>query len=250
MTAGLLDCIVTPKQGQAIPDGAWFCADNGVFGKGYPGDDLWWAWVQTLPREHCRFVVAPDVVADAAATIIRSTPWLGRIRALGLPAAFVGQDGLQDLSVPWDDFDVFFIGGSTDWKIGPHARALAAEAKRRGKQVHMGRVNSLKRLDYAHLIGCDSTDGTFITFAPDANLPKMLRWLTAVHGPRVRIEARQGGHHVLCSACPPQPGQANLTPNNGPTFSIVYISADLRRAQVARDAHSATTTHKENARHE
>ena len=82
---------------------------------------------------------------DAAATLTRSAPFLPAIRALGYPAALVAQDGLEDLDVPWDDFDVLFIGGSTEWKLGPHARALAAEAKARGKGVHMGRVNSQRR---------------------------------------------------------------------------------------------------------
>ena len=56
-----------------------------------------------------------------------------------------------------------------------------AEAKRRGKHVHMGRVNSLTRLRYADHIGCDSADGTYLVFGPDVNLPKLLDWLTAVN---------------------------------------------------------------------
>jgi hypothetical protein len=180
MSAGLIDCIVTPKQGNRIPEGAMLCADNGCFGKGYPGDDAWFEWVKGLPHERVRFVVAPDVVADAAATLERSRPWLSVIRALGMPAAFVAQDGLEDLTVPWDEFDVLFIGGSTDWKLGEHAHALTVEAKRRGKWVHMGRVNSQVRLRRAALTGCDSADGTYIAFGPDANLPKVLGWLRNV----------------------------------------------------------------------
>lgn len=180
MSAGLIDCIVTPAQGNKIPEGAWICADNGCFGKGYPGDDAWWAWLQGLPADRCRFAVAPDVVADAAATLERSLPWLDRIRQLGIPAAFVAQDGLEHMEVPWDAFDVLFIGGSTDWKLGPHARALTAKAKELGKWVHMGRVNSQSRMTYALHTGCDSADGTFIAFGPDANLPKVLGWLRSV----------------------------------------------------------------------
>lgn len=177
MSAGLLACIVTPKQGNAIPDGALLCADNGCFGKGYPGDDAWWAWLQTLPAERVEFAVAPDVVGDAAATLTRSRPWLGKIRSLNIPAAFVAQDGQEALPVPWDEFDVLFIGGSTAWKLGLHAAGLTGQAKARGKRVHMGRVNSLQRLRYAKHIGADSADGTFLTFGPDQNLPKVLGWL-------------------------------------------------------------------------
>jgi hypothetical protein len=70
-----------------------------------------------------------------------------------------------------------FIGGSTEWKLGAEARALAALAKNRGLWVHMGRVNSLRRLRYAADIGCDSVDGTYLAFGPDQNLPTQLTWI-------------------------------------------------------------------------
>lgn len=175
--------IATPKQGNPVPPGAVWAADNGCFGKGYPGDEQWFDWLASFTAEQisrCAFAVAPDVVADAPATLERSLPWLPKIRALGYPAAFVAQNGQENLPVPWDAFDVLFIGGSTDWKLGPHARQLAAEAKAHGKHVHMGRVNSERRLQYAHAIGCDSADGTYIAFGPDLNLPDVLAWVRGV----------------------------------------------------------------------
>jgi hypothetical protein len=184
MSAGLLDCIVTPKQGNRIPDGARLCADNGAYGKGYPGDDAWWAWLQQLPADRCVFAVAPDVPFDAKATLTRSRPWLARIRSLGIPAAFAAQDGLKTLDVPWEEFDVLFLGGTTEWKLGRHARVLTAEAKAHGKRVHMGRVNSEQRIRYADAIGCDSADGTYIAFGPDLNLPSVLAWLRGVNDQR------------------------------------------------------------------
>lgn len=173
-----LGYIDTPAQGNRRPAGVSWCADNGCFGKGYPGDALWLAWLErnAYAAADCLFATAPDVVGNAAATLDRSLPFLPRIRALGYPAALVAQDGLEDLEVPWDEFDVLFIGGSTEWKLGAAARALTKEAKARGKWVHMGRVNSEKRYRYAHEIGCDSVDGTYLTFGPDTNLPKLLSW--------------------------------------------------------------------------
>lgn len=183
MSAGLLDCIETPKQGRdQVPPGARWCADNGCFGKGYPGDHAWWEWLDQHPgRDRCAFAVAPDVVADAVATLDRSLPWLPRIRGLGIPAAYVAQDGLEDHPPPWDALDVLFLGGTTEFKLGPIARAAAAEARARGKSVHMGRVNSEKRLRYAAAIGCDSADGTYIAHGPDVNLPHVLAWLRGVN---------------------------------------------------------------------
>lgn len=178
-----LGCIITPKQRLPVPTGAIWCADNGCFGKGYPGDAAWWAWLHQLPWPvtDCAFAVAPDVVGDAAATIARSRPWLQRIRRLGMPAAFVAQDGLDELPVPWSEFDVLFIGGSDAFKLGAAARELTAEAVSQGIPVHMGRVNSRKRLAYAHLIGCQTADGTYIRFGPDVNLPKAQGWARAVN---------------------------------------------------------------------
>lgn len=185
-----LGMITTPKQGNKHIPGVKWCGDNGCFGKGYPGDDAWFAWLQSLTpyAADCLFAVAPDVFdpaagkGDAVATLVRSAPWLPRIRALGYPAALVAQDGLEDLDVPWGTFDVLFIGGSTEWKLGPHAAALILEAKALGKLVHMGRVNSHERLLGAHLRGCDTADGTYIAFGPDVNLPDVLHWLRTVNG--------------------------------------------------------------------
>ena len=53
---------------------------------------------------------------------------------------------------------------------------IAKEAKRRGKWVHMGRVNSGRRKAIADLFECDTVDGTFMTFGPDKNLRRLLGW--------------------------------------------------------------------------
>lgn len=179
MAAGTLGFIDTPRQRNIRPPGVTWCADNGCFGTGYPGDDKWLQWLakNSVDAGSCLFATAPDVVGDAVETLKRSAPFLPKIRQLGFPAALVAQDGLENLTVPWDSFDVLFIGGSTDWKLGPEVRTLVAEARARRKWVHMGRVNSLKRYNYARSIGCDSVDGTFLKFGPKVNLPKLLSWL-------------------------------------------------------------------------
>ena len=181
MSAGLLGCMTTPAQGNVIPDGALYACDNGKFGKGWPGADRWFTWLEsTVTRygpDRCLWAVAPDVPFDAAGTLTESLPWLARIRALGIPAAFAAQDGCDQLGIPWDEFDVLFLAGSTEWKTGPIAERLAREAKGRGKTVHMGRVNSRQRLRTAEWFGCDTADGTYLAFGPDTNLPKLTGWL-------------------------------------------------------------------------
>ena len=186
MSAGLIGCMTTPAQGNKIPDGAMYAADNGKFGKGWPGAEQWFAWLtRTVARygaDRCLWAVAPDTPFDAAGTLAESLPWLARIRELGIPAAFAAQDGcdLIDGGIPWSQFDVLFLAGSTEWKIGPVACRLSEEAHARGKTVHMGRVNSRRRLQIADVYGCDSADGTFLAFGPDTNLPQLLDWLNEI----------------------------------------------------------------------
>lgn len=183
MAKGLIGQVITPATGNRLePDVDWI-GDNAVFGGAYPGDDAYIDWLFRYAdrADRCRFIVAPDVVCDADATWKRSAPMMGPIRTIGFPVGYVAQNGATADTLPWDQFDALFLGGDTEWKLGPEARALTAEAKTRGKHVHMGRVNSLRRLRYAQAIGCDSADGTYLAFGPDTNLPKLLGWLGAVN---------------------------------------------------------------------
>lgn len=195
MRSGPLGFIDTPGQRQARPGDVEWCADNGCFSKGFPGEAAWYAWLtrqaQQRDRSLCRFAVAPDVVGDAAATWERSAPWLPKIRELGLPAAFVAQNGLDVDTLDWSAFDVLFIGGDDEFKLGPAGREAIAAARAREIPVHMGRVNSYKRLAYAKSLGVSSCDGTFLRFHPTLNLDRVHEWfakLDSVPGPDERLE--------------------------------------------------------------
>ena len=184
---GHLGVILTPIS-HSRPDGQhWYdiekipvwCADNGCFSTTIPFDPevyLQWLWAMRRHRDRCLFATAPDVVGDAVATWARSTDWLGAIRILGYPAAYVAQDGLEHLAIPWERFDWLFIGGSTEWKLSSAVENLIDQAKRHGKKIHVGRVNSKRRFRKFATMGVDSADGTFLKFGPDINLPKLLSW--------------------------------------------------------------------------
>ena len=101
------------------------------------------------------------------------------IRALGYPVALVAQDGLEELHIARPKVDALFIGGTTEWNLGEGARQIAAEAKRRGVWVHMGRVNSLRRMRYAESIGCDSADGTVLKHDPNRPVQSWARHVRA-----------------------------------------------------------------------
>jgi hypothetical protein len=124
MRDGLIGYIDTPAQGNARPDDVTWCADNGCFSDKWDEAKWWKFLVDNAHRAHyCLFAVAPDVVGDAVATEARSAPWLAKIRDLGYPVAYVAQDGLEVLELPydgtdwWDAFDVLFIGGTTECNL-------------------------------------------------------------------------------------------------------------------------------------
>jgi hypothetical protein len=166
-----------------------WAGDNGRFAapeRWHDGDWLEWAAGLRKYRDNCLFMVAPDVVADAEATLALSLPYLPTIRQLGFKAAYVSQDGAYSEQLPWDAFDCLFVGGTNAWKLCEASYALVAEAKARGKWTHMGRVNSLQRMRACAVSGFDSCDGTFLKYGPDVNWPRLCSMLDDVNsGQRV-----------------------------------------------------------------
>lgn len=152
---------------------AWACDNDGYSGFDEGRFMAMLTKVNGLPG--CRFVAAPDVVADADATLLIYPRWAEIIREHGHPPALVAQDGLTVETTPWDDLDALFIGGTTEFKLGPVAEGISHEAKARGKYLHMGRVNSMKRIRIAARFGCDSVDGSGAARFPDSTLTPMLR---------------------------------------------------------------------------
>jgi hypothetical protein len=162
-----------------------WAADNGCYAKGAEFDAVRWLhWLDQAPRKGCLFATAPDVVADAVATLARSRPYLAQIREMGFPVAFVAQDGINDIQVPWDEIDALFIGGTTWFKYSGACREVVKAAKQQGKWTHVGRVNSYGRLCYCFGMGVDSVDGNDLAFGPDKNLVQLVKWLERLHRPR------------------------------------------------------------------
>jgi len=150
-----------------ISGGMSWAADNGVYSGAFDAE-TYLPWLESL-REYaatCLFVLAPDVVGDAVATLERYEQWAPKIRRLGFPVGFAAQDGIEALGLP-GEFDALFIGGTTAWKLGDGALWAIREAQRRGKHIHIGRVNWWRRYEYfAGLEGSDewTCDGTRTRF--------------------------------------------------------------------------------------
>lgn len=163
------------------------------------------------------FVALPDVVGDAKQTSMMFSEWLPSLKERGLPVALVAQDGIEELGVPWDSIDALFIGGTTEFKLGMVAQEFGFEAKRRGKWLHMGRVNSLKRIRYAASIGCDSVDGSSFARFSKTWIPQGLGAMKA------------GRQIVMADPCPTCHGtdpEGGTVPIAGPDENGQYDTDD------------------------
>lgn len=174
--------LVTPRS-RHLP-GNVFAVDNSAFTNFDEKAFLKLLLKLRLAGDKPLWVACPDVVGEADATLKNYYGWYFEIsHYYGFKTAYVLQDGQGQLKqkyfrkVPWDKMECLFIGGSTEYKLGPEVRYYVAEAKRRGKWVHMGRVNSVKRMTYARQIGCDSIDGSGLSRFTDTKMPRMLRAL-------------------------------------------------------------------------
>ncbi len=147
-----------------------YAADNGCYHGFHP--DAFTAFLGRLARAERKplWVCAPDVVGGAECTLDYWPRWMMTIAAHGLEPAFVLQDGMQRRELP--GAKAFFVGGTTKWKLSGHVVGLAEEIKGRGAWLHVGRVNTLRRLRFAHEIGADSVDGSCFSRWAD----KFLLW--------------------------------------------------------------------------
>lgn len=149
----------------ALDNGAW-----PAFNQGVEWNERAFECVLDVHGEGADFVVVPDVVADREASLIRTRKWLPRLmakRELREAAILLAvQDGMtHDEIAQLADNDPrigIFLGGSTEWKeaaIIPWGRWAAD----RGLYCHVGRVNSVRRINLCIAGKATSIDGTSLT---------------------------------------------------------------------------------------
>src|SRR6266851_4348002 len=86
---GVLGSFESPNSHAKPHRKAAFCVDNGCFSNNYVGNEGYLRWLSFAATDvsRCEFATAPDVLGDATATLLRSWPMFGKIRALGYPVA-------------------------------------------------------------------------------------------------------------------------------------------------------------------
>jgi hypothetical protein len=176
--------LISPESKWANPP-AWlpYAIDNGAYGA-FLREEAWKpkAFLSLLSKsqEFHRplWIVVPDVVADAEATLISWQEWAPQVRAArpNTPLAFAVQDGMSQRDVP-ADAEVIFVGGSTEWKWR-NLRTWTENFPR----VHVGRVNSERLLWSAHDSGAESCDGTGWMRRGEKRIGELTRYLEESRG--------------------------------------------------------------------
>lgn len=177
-----LGYLLCPHNGTAMDKvkswGIPYACDNGCFSGFQPGD--WFRMIKKVEASghYPMWVVAPDLWKRAQTTLDLFRVWQPWLVARGFKLAFAAQDGSEKGLIPWQEIDCLFLGGSTEWKTGPIAERLTREAHERGKWVHMGRVNTPKRVGICASWGVDSFDGSSFSVRPSRIL-EGLEWIKA-----------------------------------------------------------------------
>jgi hypothetical protein len=155
----------TPLTGYAKREGMKWVLDNGAFTDFHETRWLHMA-LDAIHDSNCQWLTMPDVVGDHHSTLQLFKKYKSQLESLsGLEisdkCAFVIQDGCSRASIPFAEISTVFLGGTTKFKLSRDAWIILEEAKKRGKWVHVGRVNTSNRIMYFHGIA-DSIDGSGI----------------------------------------------------------------------------------------
>ena len=179
--------------GFAIDNGAWRAYQQNT-----PFDSK--SFEKLVDRFGCAadFVILPDIVGHGKESLEFSVSWLPRLRTLkhvllpiqdGVNAHDVGMILRQNPRVG------LFLGGTTEYKLQyMYAWGMVAHAWNRW--FHIGRVNSIRRVQLCAEAGADSFDGSSVTVYSD----KLPRLDPARAQPSLLTPAKLTDPHALAKA--------------------------------------------------
>ena len=149
------------KRGYAIDNGAY----NYYLRKVDFDEKAFYKLLDTWATD-CDWVAIPDSVGNWEETKAMLDVWVPRLLEYKVPLLVVVQDGSEvnnykDVHILLDRMDIqgIFVGGTTDWKLS-NIQGLSDVCKQHNKHIHVGRVNSVKRLKHCFYADVDSVDGS------------------------------------------------------------------------------------------
>lgn len=169
--------LMVSARGELRTEGFPYALDNGAwtaFQRGEAFDVAAFERAVDALGSGADFIVAPDIVEGGGRSLRLSESWLERL-ALIAPVLIAVQDGIAAADVePLIGARVgLFVGGSTEWKERT-APTWGALGRTRGAHVHVGRVNTARRIHLCAHAGAHSFDGSSVTRFV-ANLPRLDR---------------------------------------------------------------------------
>lgn len=140
----------------ALDNGAWT-----AYQQGRAFDENAFRRALDKVGEGADWIVLPDIVAGGLRSLDYSLTWLERLRGFPRQLLIAVQDGMEidDVREVLSPVVGIFVGGSTQWKEATTG-AWGSVARRRNCYLHVGRVNSVRRIRICSAAGANSIDGT------------------------------------------------------------------------------------------
>lgn len=141
-----------------------YCYDNGAWSAYQakePFDEAAFLKGYELLGIGAAFAVLPDIVAGGLQSLDFSLEWKSKLGKPLCPLVLAVQDGMVRSDVePLVSPDLgIFVGGTTEWK--EKTLSLWGDvARERKAYLHVGRVNSARRINLCQAAGANSFDGT------------------------------------------------------------------------------------------
>ena len=172
--------MTTPAQGNVIPDHAFYACDNGKFGKGWPGTDAWWDWLQRTVTRY-----GPDCACGHSHPTSPSTPpphspsrsrgSTGSGRSASRqrsPRKTAPSTGL----IPWDDTNVLFLAGPADGKPGPRPNGYPAKHISAASRPH-GQSQHPRTAHHRRMVRRATADGTYFGIGARREPGRLTSWM-------------------------------------------------------------------------
>ena len=156
--------LMVSARGALRPEGFPYALDNGAwtaFQKKEPFNVPAFEKALVKLGADADFTVVPDIVAGGGASLDFSLSWLRRVQDASPNVLIPVQDGMviSDVEHLLGDQVGIFIGGGDVFKLTT-MDAWCELGRRRGCWVHVGRVNSAKRIKQCAMAGATSFDGS------------------------------------------------------------------------------------------
>jgi hypothetical protein len=170
--------LLVSAKGQLRTEGMRYALDNGAwtaFQQQQPFDEKAYLIAVEKLGLDADWIVLPDIVEGGLASLDYSLRWKERLRGMPTKLLIAVQDGMQisDVASLLCPAVGIFVGGTTEWKEAT-AQAWGSLARRRNCHLHVGRVNSARRIRICAAAGANSFDGSGVSRYAEA-LPRLDR---------------------------------------------------------------------------